>query len=707
MRAPRYTWIRRTTSAVALTLPLVVACSSPTEEKPAPAGRTYTFKALAGISMGGIGATFLAGTGDNHKKLDAVAPMGGPIDVAYFLSGFERNQIGGFCPLNKLEGLLNENADALNDPNALTCERSTPLVGYEHNQDFNHWKFTTDGGTFDRSSYLGLFYDISLALGNPLYYNPESPLFPAPGITKESLTPALCKNPIKFNKGKGNAIYNKEYNPEGKYDVITFCDGEEPVLYCNDAAKTPVDFCAKKTPEQFCTDIGATQVLSAGKSADQNSALFYAKKGAYDPCWEHDEPVSFGLAVDLNGNGRRDYHEPVVVNAHERFQDTGVDGCANDREDGKGGCTASGQTGDPNSDDFDPVKNPLGTEQNFLRDEGEAYEDFGLDGVANTEDYGEGNGKYDDGPNRQNWLKSDFRQNYMKWSEQERKNIDVYADGGIRDVFNFGLSADMMTSATRALEPQDSKRYTQYEQMPSMEGQPWDTLGGFQPLDINFALVGRNLFIRYGKENATNEEYRKGDGDHVGTPGQVLNRFQLFVKWMSFHWERVLGEPGVASGNGQRLEITYFSEKLGAYRNFGIALPPGYDDPKNANVRYPVFTLGHGYGMDSAGMTDINLIFDGFSQNGSIIPMIGVYPSGRCCFVKPDGTRDCRETDETTGEELEKRPGYVRECRKGNFYVNRQGFSAGDATAYGDSMFEIFDYVDKNFRTLAPVTLEK
>ena len=30
------------------------------------------------------------------------------------------------------------------------------------------------------------------------------------------------------------------------------------------------------------------------------------------------------LAVDFNGNGRRDYGEPVINNGHERFDDVGA-----------------------------------------------------------------------------------------------------------------------------------------------------------------------------------------------------------------------------------------------------------------------------------------------------------------------------------------------------------------------------------------------
>ena len=301
-----------------------------------PHTRTYTFKAMSGISMGAIGTSFLGA--EHGEKLDAIAPVGGPLDVAYFLSGFERMQLSGFCSLSDIEQLYKTNPAGLNDPSAMTCKQGTPFA-YEHQQDFNHWQFTDNGGDFDRDSYLDIFFDLSLALGNPLYYNPESPIFPGAGMTKDNFA-GICTNPIVYNKANGNAIYNKEYNPTGDYNVISFCDGQAPVAYCSDANSTPVDYCQNPDETAFCAALGA-QVQYA--STSQNANLFYAKKGVYDPCYTTSHyaqanPVSVGLAVDINGNGKRDYFEPVILNGHERFSDFGSDGCADANEDGKGGC---------------------------------------------------------------------------------------------------------------------------------------------------------------------------------------------------------------------------------------------------------------------------------------------------------------------------------------------------------------------------------
>ncbi|MFM2153476.1 MAG: hypothetical protein RL199_1911, partial [Pseudomonadota bacterium] len=626
--------------------------------------RTYSFKALSGVSMGAIGAAFLAGSGDHGKDIDAIGSLGGPMDAAWFLAGLERMQLGGFCPYDRLIALAESNPKGLNDPASLDCMKPAPSPtpgSYELPQDFNHWRFTTNGGTFDRSKYMELFWDLSLAMGNPLYFNPDSAVFPVPQLTKANFNAALCDAPVVVKR-----FFNKEYNPEGKYDVITFCDGEEPIYYCEGDAPgtTSVDFCKPTTPAQQCG--GADKLKTAGKGSNDNPKLYFAKKGVYDPCFNHVRPLSIALSVDFNGNGRRDYHEPIVINSRERFQDTGRDGCPSDREDGRGGCGATGAKGDPNGDDFDPVANPLGSENDFRREEGESYEDAGLDGVGGTGDFGEGNGVYDDGPVRKHWLETDFRQKYLASGSTLPSTIDVYADGGIRDLFNLGFSGDVLLSGTRALRPGSSRRYTDFAAIPQAGGGAWEG-GIYDALLADYDLMGRNVFIRYGKENVSETERWAGFGDHVGSTSEIFSRFSTYAKWMSHHWERVLGPPTRIQAPSRAKEEVFFSESLGALWNFGIALPPGYDDPANANKRYPVVSLGHGYGMDAGGMSNLKLIIDQFMSHGDVLPMIFVYPSGNCCHLKPDGSADCRDRDEA-GVLLDDKPGYTTECSTGTFY---------------------------------------
>lgn len=703
--------MRRLSAFSAASMIVVVAaagCTPSAKKKDVPT-RTYNFRALGGISMGAIGASFLTGHGDNHKKIDALAALGGPIDVAYFLGSFERMQMGGFCSNAQLTALSSSNPAGMNDPAQLNCTKSPP-IGYEKTQDFNNWSYTKNGGDFDRSAYMDIFYDLSVALGNPLFYNPNSSVYPVDDLPTDvdgSVSNSICTpgNERKFNKANGHPIYNKEFNPDGERTVITFCDGQEPIYYCNNEARTPVDYCLRTDQSQSDQDFAAAQCGAAGfqEAADtRNADLFYARKGKFNPCYPHHEAVSFGLAVDYNNNGKRDYFEPIILNGHERFQDLGKDGCADALEDGHGGCTASGQTGDPNKDNFDYLTNPGGTEGNWLHEDGEPYEDNGLDGVAGTGDFGEADGKYDDSPSRLNWLAWDFRQNYLKWSPQEQKSINVYAEGGIRDVFNFGLSADMLTSGIRQAQPQLMSRYLEFTEFPALPDSTWSTTG-FDWTQVDFSKLSSNVFLRYGNPNASISDIRAGDGDHVGRPQETINRTLIFLTWVGHVWDPVLGpqEPAVSDVISPETVSPYL-ETLGAKRNFVVMVPPGYNDPDKKDLRYPVATIGHGYGMDVEGMAATWPLFASFMQSGQMRPMILVFPSGHCCFEK-NGVRDCRDKDDNNMD-LD-RQGWEMQCHRGNFYADSLGVKPGKGVKYGESMFEQLDWVDAHYRTLKPKTV--
>lgn len=721
------TFQRNTGLAVLVVSCLLFACSPEEEEGPKLTQRNFTFKALGGVSMGAIGASFNVGFEDNHQKVDALVALGGPMDVGYFMGGLERSQLGGFCPLERLEAVAREDAEngsnRLNDPNEpelADCSQRVPGgVAYELEQNFNHWYFEDSGGDFSRDSYLDLFHDLALAMGNPFYWNPDSPVYPHPDVNEESIAGDLCKNPVVI---KG--LHHKEYNPEGKYDVVTFCDGDEPqLLFCNNEERTLVDRCSEKSAKDFCLELGADSATPVKVASKADKEIWYPNRGRYQPCIEHSTPMIFTLALDLNGNGKRDYHEPVLIFSRERFEDVGEDGCPDEREDGKGGCCPDGVlwcagegVEDPNGDNFDLLKNPLGTEGNRVWDPGEPFEDCGLDGVCGTGDFGEGNGKYDYGPNFQRFMDHDFRQSYLQMNEQERHDIAFYGDGGIRDIFNFGLSADHMHSAMRALSPSDSFRYLGFSELPLLPDRI--PSAGFNPEAVDFSKVGRNVFVRYGDPDAPLSRQWSGDGSHVGTPDQAAYRFLTHLPWLSQRWSQVLGEPESLlhvvepEGSPKRARLeTYFSEVLNAPRQFGISLPPDYY--ANPDRRYPVLFFGHGYGMGISDMMAASVLDQDYMMRGVYHPMIVVYPGGTCCYEDPrDQSRDCRERDDE-GVALKNpnpdtgRPAFVAECLRGNFYVNRQGYGKGDTSRYGDAIFELMDYVDKNFRTLEPVTVDE
>ena len=235
--------------------------------------------------------------------------------------------------------------------------------------------------------------------------------------------------------------------------------------------------------------------------------------------------------------------------------------------------------------------------------------------------------------------------------------------------------------------------------------------GNFDPWGKRWQNLPPNLGIFYGKENPTDDDRVEGEGDHVGTAGQMVNRMYTLFTWAGARWQN-LPRPTAPFGGtpyGDREIIdSYDSEILGARREFAVFLPPGYDDPANAEVRYPVLFMLHGYGMEPAGFVSTSLVADSYmvGEHAKLRPMIIVFPSGRCCYRNDaTGERDCRETDET-GASIGSRQGFERECARGSFYVNGKGFTHGDGPRYADAFFELMDEVDRRYRTLRPTEVE-
>src|SRR5205823_7613907 len=121
--------------------------------------------------------------------------------------------------------------------------------------------------------------------------------------------------------------------------------------------------------------------------------------------------------------------------------------------------------------------------------------------------------------------------------------------------------------------------------------------------------VPHNILMNYGKDNPTDQDRVAGDGDHVGTASQAVFRFYTMFNWAAALWPN-LPRPSTPFGSGTHKLTWYDSTILGAKRAYGIMTPPGYDDPANADARYPVLYLLHGYGMGPESMIDLALITD-------------------------------------------------------------------------------------------------
>jgi hypothetical protein len=718
-----------------ISLCVAVSACGGSPKTPAPAApllKHYTFRAIGGVSMGGMGSSAI---GSSHPDLfDGIGTLGGPMDVDYMLH-FIDNAIGGFCTLPELQQLLatDPTGAILNNPAALTCMHQAPalVLPYEHSADYNHWPYTDNGGNFDRNFFMDVFEDLTEAFGNLATYNPVaspvSSFFP-PGLTADvwAQGSALCTTPfvIKGTANGGTApLYNAEYNPTGQYDAISFCDGARPIWSCANTPGVEIDWCqmpagqtAASYPAVACANLGGA--VQAGDDGP-NQALYYASAGVHDPCYPATRPMAIALAVDLNGNGKRDYGEPIIVNNHERFQDTGVDGCADPMEDGKGGCVTDASQSpydatsnpDPNGDDYDFRTNALGTENDWQYEKGEPFEDNGLDGVPNTHDFGEGNGSYDVEPAYQNLYAVDPRTNIRNlWPTLSKpgylsqlNRLDYLLDGGVRDVFNFGVNAAQVFGLLHALLPaSQTQMFADFSSWPSTNAPFTDD--SFLADQAEWSMVPRDLMTFYGDLIVTPTEVFQGDGNHVGTVSQAIDRFEALFYWFSHRWDDAGVPDPPAGSNPESAEIrqtvqTFQSASLGTTRNFAIALPPGYDSPENVDARYPVVYVLHGYGMDPAAMMGVEVVFDSDMLTGDMRKMISVFPSGKCRVNNPQtGAYACTEyqPDGTPWPAP-----WVQECNSGTFFVNSQGGPNGPPRKYLDSFIDLTEYIDQNYRTLA------
>jgi hypothetical protein len=261
--------------------------------------------------MGGIGSAALGFS--RPERFDGVAVQGGPIDAAFFFRMVDQYAFAGFCPRAALETILASDPAKLNDPITIeACRTAKTVMKWEHQQDYNHWSYTTNGANFNRETYGNMVSDLILGVGNLFTENPSSPYAP-PGVDPDRRRhpPAdFCTNPVKVKN-----LFNAEYNPAGKYDAITFCDGQPRLFFCQNGEE-PVDFCSapanRTNPLPVAQERAFADAYFANKGGaveatrDQHPLYMLNHAGALDGCRERIVPMPVGLAYDYNGNGRRD-----------------------------------------------------------------------------------------------------------------------------------------------------------------------------------------------------------------------------------------------------------------------------------------------------------------------------------------------------------------------------------------------------------------
>ena len=610
--------------------------------------RCVTYRGVGGISMGGGAAMRIAL--ESPELFDVAVSLGSPyIDLEHFLLSVSEVSNGGFCGREQLLANL-EAIDEKDDPRTwcgpVEFEElalpGTTCTGFSG--DFNHHYRGPDagrGGSFNREGSFEIVHDFALAYGNPAFYNPESPYLP-PGVPATHHVPLalsdrerraerdqrrreLCASPVRLER-----FYHALYNPTGEHPVITFCDGNGPV------------------------------------------------NGEYHPGVAN-FPFEVALAVDYNDNGRRDYGEPVIASPFEPFDDFGPDGLPSHEEPGYDPATNP----DPAGDDYHWLTNPRGTEGNRRHDPGERFHDFGLDGVADTGDFGEGNGVHDVSPNLLRTFGRSPRKLVEELDPVMLGRLHLYADAGIRDFLLSAQITNQFWGALRARAP-DARMYTDWAELAeaAQDG------GSYDPprADLAEERVGRHVYLRYGDPAVCpGVDAATGRGNHVGSAREALHRIMTTFAFASARWPgghtRAVDDVG---DFGSLVSVrSHFSEALGREQPYVVMLPPGYhQDPE---TRYPVIYFLHGQGQKATDLAASALLLLGPQASSEDSAKVRARRADwqKMIIVLADG--ECQ----------------VGECHTGTFYLDHLGLD-GQGVRHGEAFFELMRLVDATYRTKAP-----
>jgi hypothetical protein len=604
-----------------------------------PQMQQYAWNAVLGVSMGGNAAMSIALR--HPDRFDAFADLGGEPgpSMVYSLAMVRRFLFGGFCTAA-------DQAAGRGRVGALCPNASDKPEQFEIATDYEHMLYQAGDGvglTLDRSLYLKGMRDMARALSNPATYNPAHPYAP-PGVDPAFFATApstRCSTPIVLRD-----FHDRAFNADGSQPVITFCDG--------------------------------------GDGPALGTAVF-------DPSLPQLDPAEILLAVDLNHNGVRDPGEPVITQASEPFSDVGTDGLADKDEPGYDPITNP----DPNGDDYHYLRNPLGTEGNGVYDPGEPFEDVGLDGVAGTcqvgqtpppgvsacYDFGEANGKWDLSPNVARWYDSDLAVRLAALTDAQRAHVAMWFDGGIRDFLNASVSSNAAVgdAVARWAAP-----FGVYDDFAVLTGDASDTVYDFTT--IPWTDLPKHGYLRYGDPDASSALINTGDGRHVGTANQIIYRIETAFGWLDHRWPE--GDRTDAFDSGQMFpSLMFTSPTTGRTSPFSLFLPPGYNDPANANARYPVVYVLHGYGQQPMDLVALSAII----ANHMIATEPVATRTQKFIMVFVDGR--CRP-----GHSGVPVPAGGDGCEEGTFYMDAP---TGGVARMEQNLLDLMAYVDANYRTRA------
>lgn len=683
--------------------------------------RRLTHRAVIGISMGGAGTAMMGFR--HHDLFDVVAPLGGPVDWTWLLNYIENNHLGGFRPIAKGTQLADIQLSPTNCSADTDCKSDESCIGpqglppgkcvimptpkdpYEHPSTFNQWWYeyprAGNGGSFSRRDYAQIFRDLALLFGNPNGENlnpggknlpagvhPDDPsqigdhqngecklwLDPIDGPNKEaqeaianSCPTERCAHTLTLQN-----YFDDEFNPDGTFPVITVCDG-----------------------------------------SPQNE-LYSPYANTWTP-QGNDYPLEVALAVDYNGNGVRDEMEPLIRAGHERWYDYGTDGIPSEMEPGY----QKGINDDPAGDDYNAQYNPSGTEGDMRRQTEEAFDDYGLDGVMGTAaqpaggwtkpgdgyDVGEGDGQFTVSSALQRFWDFDSHSIVRgmvdkskipggELSDEALSRLDVWTDGGTRDLFNFHVDAAHL-AGTFLTRDRNVSYYTEPTTLPGLDpSKPKE----FAASRIAFEDVSGVVMSRYGKIDPSPNDVESGSGQHVGSGLEITARLQSALYFIGSRWrepelrhmvDETINKPmeGIESCELDGNCTFEFTSSFGRTGPVTVTLPPGYAHADQQSRRYPVIYMLHGYGQTPEDLGAAILFLRNWMNNplesmdGRLPKAIVIYVDGRC-RIGANG-----------------KP----ECIRGTFFSDS---AREDGVQNEQWWLELMDHIDQKYRTMGETTVD-
>ena len=303
-------------------------------------------------------------------------------------------------------------------------------------------------------------------------------------------------------------------------------------------------------------------------------------------------------------------------------------------------------------------------------------------GVADCYDVGQGNGKWDLSPNVARWYESDVLVRMSRLTDAQRRHVSLWFDAGLRDFLNAAVSTNQ---AVGGLMARHRLPFGVYDGFAPLSGEPFESAYDF--VEVPWADLPQHGYVRYGNPDASPPEIAAGDGRHVGTPTQILNRATTAFAWIDRRWPEGDRSDTRAAGRFERT-LMHTSPTTGRVSPFALFLPPGYDDPGNADVHYPAVYFLHGYGQEPKDLLDLSALFANYMIEDQpaatrFQKFIIVYVDGRC-RPQMDGV-----PVDPTGDR----------CEGGTFYMDAP---AGGKAQMETHLLELMDHIDATYRTKRP-----